>query len=29
LSQIHKHKEALDQAREGVKVCHHMVNDMY
>jgi hypothetical protein len=29
LSQIHKHKDALDQAREGVKVCHHMINDMH
>jgi hypothetical protein len=29
LSQIHKHKEALDQAKEGVKVCHHMINDMH
>ena len=29
LSQIHRHKDALDQAREGVKVCHQMVNDMH
>jgi hypothetical protein len=29
LSQIHRHKDALEQAREGVKVCHQMVNDMY
>lgn len=29
LSQIHRHKDALEQAREGVKVCHHMVNDMH
>lgn len=29
LSQIHKHKDALEQAREGVKVCHHMINDMH
>lgn len=28
LSQIHRHKDALDQAREGVKVCHQMINDM-
>jgi hypothetical protein len=28
LSQIHRHKDALEQAREGVKVCHQMINDM-
>ena len=29
LSQIHRHKDALYQAREGVKVCHQMINDMH
>lgn len=29
LSQIHRHKDALDQAREGVKVCHQLINDMH
>jgi hypothetical protein len=29
LSQIHRHKDALEQAREGVKVCHQLITDMY
>jgi tetratricopeptide (TPR) repeat protein len=29
LSQIHRHKDALEQAHEGVKVCHQMMNDMH
>ena len=29
LSQIHRHKDALTQAREGVKLCHQLINDMY
>ena len=29
LSQIHRHKDALEQAREGVKICHQMVTDMH
>ena len=28
LSQIHRHKDALDQAKEGVKLSHQLVNDL-
>ena len=28
LSQIHRHKDALTQARDGVRICHQMVEDM-
>jgi hypothetical protein len=29
LSQVHRHKDALDQAHEGVKVAHQMLTDMH
>jgi hypothetical protein len=29
LSQIHRHKDALAQAKEGVKICHQIINDTY
>lgn len=29
LSQIHRHKDALDQAREGVKISHQLLIDMH
>ncbi len=28
LSQVHRHKDALDQAKEGVKISHLLINDM-
>ena len=28
LSQIHKHKEAVYHAREGVKIAHFLINDL-
>lgn len=28
LSQIHRHKDALEQAREGVRLSHHLINDL-
>lgn len=28
LSQIHKHKEALEQARESVRISHQLINDL-
>lgn len=28
LSQIHKHKDALDQAKEAVKLNHLLINDL-
>ena len=28
LSQIHRHKDALDQARESVKLSHLLINDL-
>lgn len=28
LSQIHRHKDALEQAREGVRLSHHQINDL-
>ena len=29
LSQIHKHKEALKQAENSVKLIHHLIKDLY
>lgn len=29
LSQIHKHKEALQQAYKSVKLVHHLFKDLY
>lgn len=28
LSQIHRHKDALEQAHEGVRLGHHLINDL-
>lgn len=28
LSQVHRHKDALDQSKEGVRISHHLVNDL-
>lgn len=28
LSQIHRHKDALEQAREGVRLGHLLINDL-
>jgi len=28
LSQVHRHKDALDQAKEGVRISHLLINDM-
>jgi hypothetical protein len=28
LSQIHRHKDALEQAKEGVRFSHHLINDL-
>jgi tetratricopeptide (TPR) repeat protein len=28
LSQIHRHKDALEQAKEGVKLSHQLINDL-
>lgn len=28
LSQVHRHKDALDQSKEGVRIAHHVVNDL-
>jgi hypothetical protein len=28
LSQVHRHKDALEQSKEGVRIAHHVVNDL-
>lgn len=28
LSQVHRHKDALDQAKEGVRISHLLINDL-
>ena len=28
LSQVHRHKDALTEAKEGVKISHQLINDL-
>lgn len=28
LSQVHRHKDALDQSKEGLRIAHHLINDL-